>query len=99
MRRARLGLFRVLQVSAIDDGCGSLLLSGGGSLRATKGGMPTASVDTGGERPFGDRSALSAPRTGLGRITISDSLACVKLILWDEASQRLVSLKEAQRRL
>ena len=37
--------------------------------------------------------------TGLGRITISDSLACVKLILWDEASQRLVSLKEAERRL
>ena len=37
--------------------------------------------------------------TGLGRITISDSLACVKLILWDEASQRLVSLKEAQRSL
>lgn len=32
----------------------------------------------------------------LGRITIRTSLSCVKLILWDEASQRLVSLKEAK---
>ena len=32
----------------------------------------------------------------LGRITIKDSLGCVKLILWDEASQRLVSLKDAR---
>lgn len=32
----------------------------------------------------------------LGRITIKDSIRCVKLVLWDEASQRLVSLKEAK---
>lgn len=32
----------------------------------------------------------------LGRITIRTSLSCVKLILWDETSQRLVSLKEAE---
>jgi omega-6 fatty acid desaturase (delta-12 desaturase) len=32
----------------------------------------------------------------LGRITIKTSLSCVKLVLWDEASQRLVSLKEAE---
>jgi omega-6 fatty acid desaturase (delta-12 desaturase) len=32
----------------------------------------------------------------LGRITLKESLSCVKLILWDEASSRLVSLREAK---
>jgi omega-6 fatty acid desaturase (delta-12 desaturase) len=31
----------------------------------------------------------------IGRITLMESLRCVKLILWDEKSRRLVSLKEA----
>jgi len=34
----------------------------------------------------------------LGRITIRESLSCVKLILWDETTQQLVSLREAQAR-
>ncbi|PTM87166.1 fatty acid desaturase [Mycoplana dimorpha] len=34
----------------------------------------------------------------LGRITIKESLGCVKLILWDEASQQLVTLREAEAR-
>ncbi|MBN9033869.1 MAG: fatty acid desaturase [Rhizobiales bacterium 63-7] len=32
----------------------------------------------------------------LGRITLKDSLRCVNLILWDETSQKLVSLQEAR---
>lgn len=32
----------------------------------------------------------------LGRVTIKESLSCVKLVLWDEASQRLVSFREAE---
>lgn len=32
---------------------------------------------------------------GLGRITIMDSLRAVKLVLWDERKQRLVSFREA----
>lgn len=32
----------------------------------------------------------------VGRITLRDSLACVKLVLWDEKTQRLISLKEAR---
>jgi omega-6 fatty acid desaturase (delta-12 desaturase) len=32
----------------------------------------------------------------LGRITLRESFSCVKLILWDETSQRLISLKEAK---
>jgi omega-6 fatty acid desaturase (delta-12 desaturase) len=32
----------------------------------------------------------------LGRISLRESFACVKLILWDEASQRLISLQEAK---
>ncbi|MCQ4628811.1 fatty acid desaturase [Shinella sp. CPCC 100929] len=35
----------------------------------------------------------------LGRITLRDSLRCVKLILWDEASKRLVTLREVEPRL
>lgn len=31
-----------------------------------------------------------------GRITIMESLRCVKLVLWDESSRRLVSFKEAR---
>lgn len=34
----------------------------------------------------------------LGRITIRESLGCVKLILWDEASKQLISLQEAKAR-
>lgn len=32
----------------------------------------------------------------LGRIGLRDSLNCVKLILWDETSQRLISLRQAK---
>jgi omega-6 fatty acid desaturase (delta-12 desaturase) len=32
----------------------------------------------------------------MGRITLKDSLKCVKLILWDEASKRLVTLREVE---
>jgi acyl-lipid omega-6 desaturase (Delta-12 desaturase) len=32
----------------------------------------------------------------LGRISLRESFACVKLILWDESSQRLISLYEAK---
>ena len=31
---------------------------------------------------------------GIGRITIMDSLRAVKLVLWDERKQRLVSFRE-----
>jgi omega-6 fatty acid desaturase (delta-12 desaturase) len=34
---------------------------------------------------------------GVGRITLLESLSCVRLILWDERSRRLVSLAEARR--
>ena len=32
----------------------------------------------------------------IGRISLRDSLGCVKLILWDETTQRLISLREAE---
>jgi omega-6 fatty acid desaturase (delta-12 desaturase) len=32
---------------------------------------------------------------GIGHITIMESLRCVKLVLWDESSQRLISFREA----
>jgi len=32
----------------------------------------------------------------IGRITILESLSCVKLVLWDESAKRLVSFREAQ---
>lgn len=35
----------------------------------------------------------------VGRISLSESLGCVKLILWDESSGRLVSLRDAKRLL
>lgn len=35
---------------------------------------------------------------GIGHITILESLRCVKLVLWDENSQRLISLHEADAR-
>ncbi|MEW9613325.1 fatty acid desaturase [Shinella sp. S4-D37] len=34
----------------------------------------------------------------LGRITIRQSLSCVKLVLWDEGSSRLISFREASAR-
>lgn len=33
----------------------------------------------------------------LGRITLRESLGCVKLILWDESRQKLISLREANK--
>ncbi|ADY66913.1 fatty acid desaturase [Agrobacterium tumefaciens] len=33
----------------------------------------------------------------LGRISLRDSLGCVKLILWDESTKRLISLREAEK--
>ena len=32
----------------------------------------------------------------LGRITLLDSLRCVKLVLWDENRRKLVSFREAR---
>lgn len=32
---------------------------------------------------------------GIGRITVAESLRCVKLVLWDERSRRLVSFRDA----
>jgi acyl-lipid omega-6 desaturase (Delta-12 desaturase) len=34
---------------------------------------------------------------GIGRLTLADSLGCVRLVLWDENQQRLVSFHEARR--
>lgn len=34
--------------------------------------------------------------SGIGRITIMESLRCVKLVLWDERSKRLISFREAR---
>lgn len=34
----------------------------------------------------------------LGRITMMESLDCVRLVLWDEASHKLVSFKELETR-
>ncbi|MGO8077855.1 fatty acid desaturase, partial [Rhizobium leguminosarum] len=33
----------------------------------------------------------------LGRITLMESLRCVKLVLWDEQTKRMVSFREAAR--
>ncbi len=33
----------------------------------------------------------------ISRITLKESFACVKLVLWDEARGRLVSFREARR--
>jgi omega-6 fatty acid desaturase (delta-12 desaturase) len=33
---------------------------------------------------------------GIGRITIMESLRCVKLVLWDERSHRLISFRDAR---
>lgn len=32
---------------------------------------------------------------GVGRLTLGQSLACVKLVLWDQSSRRLISFKDA----
>ena len=32
---------------------------------------------------------------GIGRVTLLESFRCVRLVLWDEAQQRLVSFREA----
>ena len=36
--------------------------------------------------------------SGIGRITIKESLRCVKLVLWDEPSQRLISFRDAHQK-
>jgi acyl-lipid omega-6 desaturase (Delta-12 desaturase) len=33
---------------------------------------------------------------GIGRVTLLDSLRCVKLALWDESRRKLVSFREAR---
>jgi omega-6 fatty acid desaturase (delta-12 desaturase) len=33
---------------------------------------------------------------GIGRLTLLDSLRCVRLVLWDETERRLVSFREAR---
>jgi omega-6 fatty acid desaturase (delta-12 desaturase) len=35
--------------------------------------------------------------SGIGRLTLSESVRCVRLVLWDEARRRLVSFREARR--
>ncbi|MBC7042315.1 fatty acid desaturase, partial [Salmonella enterica subsp. enterica serovar Enteritidis] len=32
----------------------------------------------------------------IGRITLPESLRCVRLVLWDEAQSRLVSFRDAR---
>jgi omega-6 fatty acid desaturase (delta-12 desaturase) len=34
---------------------------------------------------------------GIGRLTLLESLKCVRLVLWDESQRRLVSFREARR--
>ena len=34
---------------------------------------------------------------GMGRLTLFQSLRCVRLVLWDEGQQRLISFREARR--
>ena len=34
----------------------------------------------------------------VGRLTLWQSLSCVRLVLWDEAEQRLISFREMRRR-
>lgn len=36
------------------------------------------------------------PLRDIGRITIMESIRCVKLVLWDEGAQRLISFREAR---
>ena len=38
---------------------------------------------------------MSTPLRDLGRVTLRDSLRCVRLALWDEEQSRLVSFREA----
>jgi omega-6 fatty acid desaturase (delta-12 desaturase) len=38
------------------------------------------------------------PLSGLGRITLRQSFACIRLTLWDEASSRLISFRELRAR-
>jgi acyl-lipid omega-6 desaturase (Delta-12 desaturase) len=35
---------------------------------------------------------------GIGRLTLVESFRCVRLVLWDEGQQRLVSFREAHQR-
>jgi omega-6 fatty acid desaturase (delta-12 desaturase) len=35
---------------------------------------------------------------GIGRLTLGESLGCVRLVLWDENQQRLVSFNDLRRR-
>jgi acyl-lipid omega-6 desaturase (Delta-12 desaturase) len=34
----------------------------------------------------------------VGRLTLSESLGCVRLVLWDEGWQRLISFRDLRRR-
>jgi omega-6 fatty acid desaturase (delta-12 desaturase) len=34
----------------------------------------------------------------VGRLTLIESVRCIRLVLWDEAQQRLVSFRELRRR-
>jgi omega-6 fatty acid desaturase (delta-12 desaturase) len=34
----------------------------------------------------------------VGRLTLGQSLACVRLVLWDEAARRLISFRELKAR-
>ncbi|MFZ0070847.1 MAG: fatty acid desaturase, partial [Xanthobacteraceae bacterium] len=36
---------------------------------------------------------------GIGRLTLLESLKCVRLVLWDESQRRLVSFREVRRHL
>jgi omega-6 fatty acid desaturase (delta-12 desaturase) len=33
----------------------------------------------------------------IGRLTLLESLGCIRLVLWDEAQRRLISFKEMRR--
>jgi omega-6 fatty acid desaturase (delta-12 desaturase) len=36
--------------------------------------------------------------SGVGRLTLVQSFRCVRLVLWDEGQQRLVSFREVRQR-
>jgi omega-6 fatty acid desaturase (delta-12 desaturase) len=38
------------------------------------------------------------PLRAIGRLTLRQSLACVRLALWDEAAQRMITLRDFHRR-
>ena len=63
----------------------------------TRGGQPISSSCARGCIPY-YRLPLDYPELeGIGRLTLLQSLRCVRLALWDEGQKRLVSFREVRR--